>query len=66
MQKVNILLDSDEAGRIGAEKIKQICDRIKLGAEIRELPDGVNDAGDLSIEQVRQLRSMYYGKSSTN
>jgi|TARA_Y100000015_G_scaffold26631_1_gene25837 DNA primase len=66
IQKVDILLDNDEAGRIGAEKIKQICDRIKLGAEIRELPADVNDAGDLSIEQVRQLRSMYYGKNSTD
>jgi len=66
IRKVDILLDSDSAGQFGAQKIKQLCDKIQLGAEIRELPDGINDAGELSIEQVRQLRSIYYGKDSVN
>jgi hypothetical protein len=51
---------------MGAEKIKTICDRINLDAEIKQLPEGINDAGDLSVEQVRNMRRLYYGKNSIN
>ena len=66
IRKVDILLDSDTAGQMGAEKIKTICDRINLDAEIKQLPEGINDAGDLSVEQVRNMRRLYYGKNSIN
>ena len=61
VRKLYIMLDNDEAGRMGAEKIKIIADRINLDAEIQDLPDGINDCGDLSVEQVRRIKRRIYG-----
>lgn len=61
VRKLHIMLDNDEAGRMGAEKIKIIADRINLDAEIQDLPDGINDCGDLSVEQVRRIKRRIYG-----
>ena len=59
---VHIFLDNDEAGRSGAEKIKEVCEEVGLTVG-RNISFGNKeiDAGALNDTQVTKLRSILYG-----
>lgn len=54
LEKIFILYDGDEAGRVAAAKIKPLIEESGFIAEIVNLPDNV-DPGDLSQEDVDSL-----------
>lgn len=60
---IDILFDSDDAGKKAAEKAKEIIEKSGLDATIRNLPSGM-DPGDLVYEQVQKLKEALHGKSS--
>lgn len=49
-----LALDNDEAGKEGMEKIKEDVKRLYNTTEVK-LPDGINDIGDLTTSQVKEL-----------
>ena len=59
VNKVYIMFDGDEAGRVATKKLMSIIPE-KYNPEEIELPDGI-DPGDLSREDVDKLKHMLYG-----
>ena len=57
---VDIILDGDEAGQKGAEKLKEICESCGLTTRKVNLPEGT-DPGGLSQREVETLRRQLYG-----
>lgn len=55
-------LDNDEAGQKASEKIKKLCEESYVQAKTIKFPSSVNDAGELTQEQVDKLRTNLYGK----
>lgn len=60
VQSVTILFDSDEAGKKGADKAKELCDKLDFPAEIKTLKN-VKDPGELTASQVLSLKEKLYG-----
>lgn len=58
VDRVDILFDSDKAGREGAENVEQLCDSIDLSHRNIKLKSG--DPGDLSQESVDTLKRRLY------
>lgn len=54
VMKLVVVLDNDEAGLAGREKIRKEAGRFYNIMDI-VLPDSVNDVADMSIEQVKEL-----------
>lgn len=51
---LTVLLDNDEAGRIGREKIEKECG-LYYNLRFIDLPSGVNDVGEMSVEDIRKF-----------
>ncbi len=61
LDAVYLLLDADKAGQRKAKEIHNILDMCGVQVEILDLPEGVNDPGELNKTQVQQIVSMYIG-----
>ncbi len=55
VEKVFIMFDGDEAGRIAAKKIKPLVEQLELECEIITLEDD-QDPGELSAEYIHSIR----------
>lgn len=51
---LHILLDNDEAGRRGRQIIEEECS-LYYNLHFIDLPDGVNDVGEMAIEDIKTL-----------
>lgn len=49
-----VLNDNDEAGRLGREMIEKEC-ALYYNLHFIDLPDGVNDVGEMQIEQIKKF-----------
>ncbi len=49
-----VLTDYDEAGKKAAEQIMKKCGR-RFNYVRPEMPEGVKDIGDLSVEQIKDI-----------
>jgi DNA primase len=58
---LDILFDNDEAGETSAKKVVDLADSIELATRIITLPKSVNDAGELTAQQVIKLKEALYG-----
>jgi len=52
---LKVALDEDDAGRAGKEKIKRLMGNM-YNLEFAKLPSGINDVGELSAEQAREIK----------
>jgi DNA primase len=52
--KIVLLLDNDEAGRTGAERIKAHLEKY-IGIRVARLPAGFKDIGEMNGEELREL-----------
>lgn len=58
VMKLIVVLDNDEAGEAGREKIRKEVGRFYNIVDLI-LPDSVNDVADMNVEQVKELFKIY-------
>ena len=58
---VDILFDNDEAGEKATEKAIELIEAVELTSRTVRLPTSVNDAGELTAQQVIRLKEALYG-----
>ena len=59
VKSIDIFFDPDKAGELGSDKVKKLCEQ--EGLETRVVSYGDNDPGDLTFEQIKNLREKLYG-----
>jgi len=60
VQGVDLLFDMDDAGKLGAEKAKDLLESNDIAATVRTLA-AAKDPGDLTASQVIKLKETLYG-----
>jgi DNA primase len=58
---IDILFDNDEAGEEATRKIIELAESLEMTTRTITLPKGVNDAGELTAQQVLKLKEALYG-----
>jgi len=58
---VDVLFDNDEAGETAAKEVVDLIESLELTTRTITLPRGVNDAGELTAQQVLKLKEALYG-----
>jgi len=58
---IDILFDNDDAGAEAAKKIVDLSESLEMTTRTVTLPRGVNDAGELTAQQVLKLKEALYG-----
>lgn len=53
---LTVLLDNDEAGRLGRQIIEEECS-LYYNLNFIDLPDGVNDVGEMDVGEIKKLFS---------
>lgn len=53
---LHVLLDNDEAGRLGRKIIEEECS-LYYNLNFIDLPDGVNDVGEMDVGEIQKLLS---------
>ena len=61
IDRIDVFLDNDEAGRTGSEKIRELCEAVGLTHRNIAFGDKNLDAGALAHTQVDKLRNKLYG-----
>jgi DNA primase len=62
---IDIMMDGDEAGKLAAEKIKELVESVEIHTRTITLPDG-KDPGELTAKQVISLRRTLYEQDSAD
>ena len=63
VQGIDIMFDGDEAGRIAAEKAKDLATKLDMSARVVKLRDNI-DPGNLTVPEVERLKEKLYGSSN--
>lgn len=58
---IDILFDNDDAGREATIKATELIETAELTSRVVSLPRHVNDAGELTAQQVLKLKEVLYG-----
>lgn len=58
---VDILFDNDVAGKEATEKATELIESLEMTTRTVTLPSSVNDAGELTAQQVIKLKEALYG-----
>ena len=58
---IDVLFDNDEAGEEATKKIVDLIESLEMTARTVTLPSSVNDAGELTAQQVLKLKEALYG-----
>lgn len=58
---IDILFDNDEAGELATKKAIELAESIEMTTRTVSIPKSVNDAGELTAQQVLKLKEVLYG-----
>lgn len=58
---IDILFDNDEAGLEATRKAEEMIESLEMTSRVITLPKNVNDAGELTAQQVIKLKEVLYG-----
>lgn len=58
---IDILFDNDEAGQAATKKAVELIESLEMTTRVVTLPKTINDAGELTAQQVIRLKETLYG-----
>jgi DNA primase len=58
---IDVLFDNDDAGREATKKVVDLIESLEMTTRTVTLPKSVNDAGELTAQQVLKLKEVLYG-----
>ena len=58
---IDVLFDNDDAGQDAAKETVDLIETLEMTARVVGLPKSVNDAGELTAQQVLKLKEKLYG-----
>ena len=58
---IDVLFDNDDAGQAAAKETVDLIETLEMTARVVGLPKSVNDAGELTAQQVLKLKEKLYG-----
>jgi len=58
---IDIIFDNDEAGKEATKKAEELIEAVEMTSRVVSLPSNVNDAGELTAQQVIKLKEILYG-----
>ncbi len=59
---IYIMMDADEAGKAGAERLKELCEKVEIPCKVITLRE--KDPGQLSGPQIQKLKDKLYDSSN--